>query len=176
MKYPLIHPADAPEVPGLDIPRQFYWVQESPAPLAGMEDPFRREIPWDDLHALGFRWVVCLAGQRPGYDPAPLEFMVRVNLTDLAVRDLPFEPAEEEEGIRVIASMVLEKLEAGEGVIVHCAGGTGRTGTVLGAVLKRQGLPDADVLDFLKRINLLRGKSWPEAEWQWEVVQRVQAR
>jgi protein-tyrosine phosphatase len=69
--------------------------------------------------------------------------------------------------------MVLQKLDAGEGVIVHCAGGTGRTGTVLGAVLKRQGVPDADVLDFLKRVNQLRGKNWPEAEWQWQVVQRV---
>ncbi|MCB1233632.1 MAG: tyrosine-protein phosphatase, partial [Verrucomicrobiae bacterium] len=79
----------------------------------------------------------------------------------------------EEKGIRILGKLVHEKLLAGEGVIVHCAGGRGRTGTVLGVVLRRFGFSAREVVDYLDEIHLAREKAgWPEASWQREVVER----
>lgn len=97
-----------------------------------------------------------------------------VELDDLCDGGVPCQPEQEERLVRSIAAQAVEKLEAGEGVIVHCAGGRGRTGTVLGVILRRLGLENGEVLRFLNRVHRLRGTSgWPEAEWQQEVVRRV---
>lgn len=177
MKPSLIDPSLAPEVPGLKRPLEFYWVIDSPAPLAGMQWPRRvGRDSWNALSRAGFRWVVCLSSSRPqsGYDPCPLEPLVAVELDDLCDGGVPCQPEQEERLIRSIAARSAEKLEAGEGVIVHCAGGRGRTGTVLGVVLKRLGLETGEVMQFLNRVHRLRGTSgWPEAEWQQEVVRRA---
>ncbi len=48
--------------------------------------------------------------------------------------------------------------------MVHCHGGTGRTGTVLGCVLRELGVQAAEVIDFLDRVHKARGKpGWPES-------------
>ena len=173
--FKVIDPAQAPQVTGLAVPQQFYWVLSEPVPLAGMSLP-RGQIPWDLLHFEGFRWVVCLCSETPKYDPAPLQRLVTVELCDLDERDLPENPELEEKAVRAIATKVVEKLRDGEGVIVHCAGGRGRTGTVLGVVLKMLGLEDREVLQFLNRVHQLRRTpGWPEATWQKEVVEREQA-
>ena len=157
---------------GLEVPGQFYWVLRSPVPLAGMILP-PRGTPWERLHDLGFRHVVCLCSDRPAYIPAPLEWIVAVELCDLAEVPLPEYPDTEERAIRLISRAVLAKLSAGEGVIVHCAGGRGRTGTVLGCVLRGLGYEAAEVITFLDSVHMLRGKEgWPEADWQREVVER----
>lgn len=117
---------------------------------------------------MGFRWVACLASSRAnsGYDPFPLETLLAVELTDLCDGLTPDDPGAETKESRSIASRVLEKLQTGEGVIVHCAGGRGRTGTVLGVVLKMLGIEDEEILGFLNRVHQLRGTAgWPEAEW-----------
>jgi hypothetical protein len=59
-------------------------------------------------------------------------------------------------------------LRAGRGVVVHCAGGTGRTGTVIACALASLGVPEADVLEYMATVNAARGKSrgWPESDWQ----------
>jgi hypothetical protein len=171
----LIDPAEAPEVTGLAVPRQFYWVLNEPAPLAGMQLP-RESFPWEWLEFEGFRWVVCLCAEKPKYDPSPLKPLVTVELCDLDERDLPEDPEQEERVIRAIASKVMEKLRQGEGVIVHCAAGRGRTGTVLGVVLKMLGLQDEEVFTFLNRMHQLRKtEGWPESPWQAEVVRRANA-
>jgi protein-tyrosine phosphatase len=63
-------------------------------------------------------------------------------------------------------------LRAGRGVVVHCAGGTGRTGTVIACALAALGLPEADVLDYMATVNAARRTSpgWPESDWQKEQV------
>ncbi len=56
--------------------------------------------------------------------------------------------------------------------MVHCHGGTGRTGTVLGCVLRELGVQAAEVIDFLDRVHKARGKpGWPESSWQRELVE-----
>lgn len=159
-------------LPELEIPFQFYWVATSPGPLAGMILP-PRETPWGRLHEAGFRHVVCLCSNRPLYNPAPLTWLLTEELCDLAEVALPEDPAEEERAIHFIVRTLVVKLRAGEGVIVHCAGGRGRTGTVLGCTLRELGYPTEEVVGFLDAVHRLRGKpGWPEANWQREVVER----
>jgi hypothetical protein len=170
----LLDPTCQPALPfpGLEVPGQFHWVLQSPAPLAGMSLP-PRGTPWEPLHDLGFRQVVCLCSDRPVYDPAPLEWIVAVELCDLAEVPLPEDPDTEERDIRLISRAIQRKLAAGEGVIVHCAGGRGRTGTVIGCVLRGLGYSANEVVEFLDAVHKRRGKSgWPEADWQRLVVER----
>lgn len=180
MKPTLIDPAQAAQVSGLHLPDQLYWVLDHPAPLAGMQWPRGvGKVFWDTLHAAGFRWIVCLSSLRPksGYDPAPIETLLAVELTDLCDGGNPDNPEVEEKEIRAIASRVLEKLQEGEGVILHCAGGRGRTGTVLGVVLKLLGFEDEEILSFLNRVHRLRSREgWPESGWQEQVVLGTRAR
>lgn len=173
-----LDPSSQPALPfpGLEVPGQFYWATRSPAALAGMTLP-PRGTPWEKLHELGFRHVVCLCSDRPAYDPAPLGWLVTVELCDLAERSLPEDPAAEERAIQIISRAVRAKLEKGEGVIVHCAGGRGRSGTVLGCVLRGLGYSANEVVGFLDAVHKLRGKAgWPEADWQREVVERYSLR
>lgn len=174
----LIDPVTAPAVPGWQVPQQLYWVLAEPAPLAGMQWPRRAgKECWKALFAAGFRWVLCLSSERPrsGYDPVPLEILQAVELTDLDECEAPAEPEREEALIRSLASAIVHRLKAGEGVVVHCAGGRGRTGTVLGVVLRNLGLAGSEVVGFLDKVHRRRGThGWPEAHWQREVVQREQ--
>ncbi len=65
------------------------------------------------------------------------------------------------------ARFVVERLEAGEGVVVHCHAGRGRTGTVIGSALVMLGHDPATVVDWLHRVQRTRGKrGWPEQPWQ----------
>ena len=166
----LIVPVEAPEIPGISAPHEFYWVANDPAPLAGMRLP-SDTVPWDALFEQGFRWVACLCSEKPRYNPDPLGRLVTVELCDLVDGEPPEDPEAEEELIRKIADVVILKLKLGEGVVIHCAGGRGRTGTVLGVVLRKLGLSGTEVVDYLNDVNQLRGESgWPEAKWQAEVV------
>lgn len=159
-------------LPGIEVPRQFYWANTSPAPLAGMELP-RGAMPWEQLHVAGFRKVACLCSERPLYDPSPLQWLVALELCDLVEQPLPEDPVAEEKAIRLIARAIVAALGKGEGVIVHCAGGRGRTGTVLGCVLRELGHGADEVVAYLDAVNRRRGKDgWPEAAWQREVVER----
>ena len=55
-------------------------------------------------------------------------------------------------------------------------GGTGRTGTVIGCVLRVLGRPAPQVICYLDDLNKARGKlGWPEAKWQAELVERFLA-
>jgi hypothetical protein len=157
----------------LDVPGEFYPVLTEP-PLAGMRLPLR-ELPWEGLHGSGFRYVACLCAERPGYDPSPLDFLVKIELCDLVEKELPDDPEFEERAIRAISHAVAVRLKSGEGVVVHCAGGRGRTGTVLGCALRELGYETGEIVSFLDRIHRERGKpGWPESPWQREVVARYE--
>lgn len=69
------------------------------------------------------------------------------------------------------ASTVRDLLDAGEGVLVHCLGGTGRTGTVIGAVLRSYGMPVDEITLWLDSVHKLRGQQgWPESPWQSQAL------
>jgi protein-tyrosine phosphatase len=161
-----------PAVPGLAVPDDAYWILKAPAPLLGMARP-TPSTPWNELWKLGVRRVACLTDDAPAYDPAPLTFVCAVGLQDLYGGIYPDSPEVEAEKIRTAASAVLAALDRGEGVAVHCAGGTGRTGTVLGSVLVMFGIPAADVIAHIQAVNKLRGgRRWPESSWQQELLLR----
>ncbi len=168
----LLMPAEMPPIPGLLMPYAFYWMLLQPAPLAGMPYPSAR-TPWAAIAEAGFTHVVCLNESPPSYDPTPLNILHTVELEDLVFGDPPQAPAREEARIRAATEVALSKLEAGEGIVVHCYGGRGRAGTVLGCILRGLGYASADICDHLDRLHKARGKTgWPEAGWQAEMVQR----
>jgi len=168
----LLMSAEMPPIPGLLMPYAFYWVLRQPAPLAGMPYP-SAHTPWAAIAAAGFDHVVCLNETPPAYDPTPLNILHAVELEDLVYGDPPGEPEQEQERIQAAATVALDKLTAGEGVVVHCYGGRGRSGTVLGCLLRQLGYVGAEICDYLDRLHKARGKTgWPEAAWQGEIVMR----
>ena len=169
----MIPAVDMPRIQGIDVPRSLYWLLLEPAPLAGMAFP-SCDTPWRTLHDLGFRHVVCLAAKSPGYDPAPLRHVYAEDLQDLVGGQFPRDPAREERLSRAAARIVTAHVLAGEGVVVHCLGGTGRTGTVLGCVLKSLGFAVDEVVARLRTLSEARGKrpGWPESPWQRALVER----
>lgn len=83
----------------------------------------------------GIRVVINL--RRKSHDP---ELMARLGLTEvhLPVRDFtPPTPGQLDQGVAAISSAV----RAGHGVLIHCAGGKGRSGTLAACYLVSQGMP-----------------------------------
>lgn len=76
--------------------------------------------------------------------PPPLKLAVACDLDDLSYREFPRKPREEAGRINAIAADIVSALSRGEGCLVHCAAGRGRTGSVIGVALWRLGVP-ADV-------------------------------
>lgn len=171
MRPQLLLPPDMPALAGLAVPRDFYWVLETPAPLGGMAYP-AWPARWAEMQAADFRHVICLVSDTFPYAPAPLNPLHAVGLTDLYGGLMPAEPAIEQQKIRAAAALASACLARGEGVIVHCAGGTGRTGTVIGCVLRDLGFSAAETLAYLNRLHQSRGRAgWPESGWQAKVVE-----
>jgi hypothetical protein len=169
----LIQPTDMPSIPGIAVPDDFYWILQHPAPLAGMPYP-SPQTPWHDLATAGFHHVISLESDGPAYDPSPLIMSHRVRLQDLYGGRVPQNPDQEERLIREAALAVVRRLQTGDGVVIHCAGGTGRTGTVMGCVLRILGFSAVQVITYLDQLHKARGRAgWPESEWQSQVVQRL---
>lgn len=172
IRSPLVGSFAQPPIPGLLVPKHFYWLLAKPAPLAGMSYPLL-STAWAALSERGFRWVVCLTDDERLYDPAPLEFAACVELDDLAHGGQPDDPGRQERRIREVVRVVAAKLRAREGVVVHCQGGTGRTGTIVGCVLVALGHQPPLVIEHLQEIHRLRGKrGWPESPWQGDLIHR----
>lgn len=169
-KLPFFQISSMPPIANTEIPSDLYWVLTDPAPLAGMRDP-GPTTSWESLYEAGFRYVICLARENPFYDPAPLKLACAVALEDLVSGRPPRDPDREVHRIQTVAGEVLKCLARGEGVVVHCVGGRGRTGTVLGCALRMLGYDSDEVVSFLDQVHKARGKpGWPEASWQSEVV------
>ncbi|MFL6261011.1 MAG: tyrosine-protein phosphatase [Thermoanaerobaculia bacterium] len=166
-----------PNVPRIEIPRRFYCVATEPAPLAGMSRP-RPGTPWNALAALGFRWIVCLESEAPDYDPSPLGRLLCVDLEDLecSCEEPPGDPEQERALIHRAVRATTERIMAREGTIVHCWGGSGRTGVVLGCVLRLLGHPGDEVVRHLRLLQRERGKSvWHDRAWQVELILTFQS-
>jgi hypothetical protein len=115
--------------------------------------------------------VVCLTDDVPRYDPSPLTYTA-VRLDDLFNRGSPRDGVFERERVLAAARSVVDHLARGVGVVVHCMGGRGRAGTVLGAALVHLGHAPDDVVDYLHRVHVNRGRKdgWPESPWQSDLV------
>jgi len=153
-------------------PRKFYRVIDTPALLAGMPIP-PGDMDWKALADKGIKYVVSLESESPLYDPSPLKLLYATKLNDLVLGNPPNDPKGEELLIRKAVTLITAKLKAGEGVVVHCWGGTGRTGTVIGCVLKELGYEGREIVRYMDLLHKQRGREgWPEASWQAQLVER----
>jgi len=143
------------------IPSLFV-VTTTPAPLAGMAFP-PAGTDWPALGRRGFSFVIRL--HAADYDPAPLR-AEDVALEDLHGGAVPLDRAAEERRIWDAARLAAQHLGHGEGVVVHCLGGTGRTGTVLACALRELGRSADEAIDAVREHR----PNWPESPWQEEVV------
>lgn len=153
---------------GVRMPQDFYWVLAEPTPLAGMRYP-AASFPWSKLHTAGFCQVVSL---HPGpYDPTPLTKVFSEHLDDLVGGGPPRDDIQEREKIRGAVKAIVGALQSGQGVVVHCAGGRGRSGTVIGCCLRELGFGADEIIKYLDRLHKARGKpGWPESPWQSSLV------
>jgi len=169
---PLLRASDMPNVAGLAVPSQFYTVTDKRVRIAGMSYP-SPATPWAEIWRLEFRHVICLTDTRPHYSPSPLHMAHAARLEDLVSGDSPLEPVKEERLIRDAVAVAGDKISRHEGIVIHCAGGTGRTGTVIGCLLRALGYAGDEVVAYLDELNRARGRhGWPEAAWQGDLVRR----
>lgn len=172
LPYPTLVPASEANGRHPERPRGFYRILDAPVPLAGCEIPLDF-VRFDQLHEAGFRRVYCLCAESPRYSPAPLKLAIACDLDDLSYREFPRKPREEEVRIESIAVDIVSALSRGEGCLVHCAAGRGRTGSVIGVVLRKLGVPADVVIQHLDSVHQFRnGASWPESPWQAALVSR----
>jgi hypothetical protein len=156
------------EMPPADraVAGSLWWALTGDRRLAGSAHP-AAGFPFAQLHAEhGIDAIVALHG-RPRYDPTPLRVAAHFALEDLYGRRSPTDPAGELAAVAAAATAVRALLDEGTGVLVHCIGGTGRTGTVIGAVLVSLGRSPDEVAAWLHDVHTRRGaRGWPESPWQ----------
>jgi len=153
------------------VPDDLYWIAREPVALAGMSYPGRAD--WSELQREGIGHVVCLTHDEPAYDPSPCT-ITAVRLQDLVSGGPPDDPERERALVARAADAVVAHLERGIGVAVHCMGGRGRTGTVIGVALVRQGHDANTVVTYLDRLAVARGRrGWPESAWQASLVRET---
>ena len=175
------------ETPGDIRPRPYancYWLV--PGRLLAGEHPgsIRPGICVAKLDALldsGVRRFIDLTGERerePSYLPILLE---RAALRAVVVRHQRF--AIPDFGVPTIAVMraaldaIYDAHAAGDLVYLHCWGGVGRTGTVVGCLLREQGMTAAEALTLISRKWLSMEKrprypSSPETSEQIEFIEQ----
>lgn len=167
----LLRPAEMPRIPKMNMPNDFYVVTEEPALLAGMCYP-PSNTSWRSLSAAGFIDIVCLCESPPNYRPGSLRVAYASRLEDLHYGKAPENPELQEMLVSDAVQVVLKSLDAGHGVIVHCVGGIGRTGVVIGCTLRALDVPADTVIRYLDDLTKARGikRGWPETEWQERIV------
>jgi len=152
----------------LCVPDDPYWIAREPVALVGMPYPGRAD--WPLLHEHGIAHVVCLTHDAAPYDPSPFT-VTALKLQDLASGAPPNDPERERALVERAAGDVVAHLQQSVGVAVHCMGGRGRTGTVIGVALVHLGHDRDDVVDYLHQCARGRGRrGWPESPWQEEIV------
>jgi len=114
---------------------------------------------WDSFLAgarqAGLTQVVCLtplheiAGTSPDYQRALEDNSFPFGWFHLPMRD--FGVAFDADGFKAGVAQLADAVRAGEGVLLHCAAGIGRTGTVAACLLKALGVPTADALQRVRR-------------------------
>lgn len=135
-----------------------YWVEPGRL-LAGRYPRWSGEVA--ALGAAGVTLVVDLTepGERPPYALSPSARHVRVGIADFSAASVTT--------MRHVLDLIREELDARGVVYVHCLGGCGRTGSVVGCFLVERGLGGDEALS---RVEELCGWPCPETEAQRALV------
>ena len=156
----------------LGAPKAFLAPVPGP-PLAGMPYP-RGNVQWDVVAAGGVSIVLDLSGLPCSYDCTPIP-RVPFDLEDLADERVPHDEKQQRKLVRRAVDEIARTRAALKGVLIHCDGGRGRTGTVLGAYLVTLGYAPSAVTNWLNWLHELRGRpGWPESCWQSDLLEEFQ--
>jgi protein-tyrosine phosphatase len=128
-----------------------YWVRAGrllAGPHPGSSDPDIMRDRINRLRAVGVTFFVDLtqAGEREDYSPLLPE---GVQYHRFAIRDFT---APSRETVIEVLNAIDAALAEGQTVYVHCWGGIGRTGTIIGCFLVRQGLTGEEALAEIARL------------------------
>jgi hypothetical protein len=133
-------------------PGDSYWVEQGrflAGPYPGNPDPGRERATLSGFLDFGVRRFVDLTepGEHPPYTPAlgriAAQRALEVDHVRLAIPDKSV-PSRAQ--MRGILDLIDADLDEGEFVYLHCRGGAGRTGTVVGCFLIERGLEPSDAL------------------------------
>jgi len=164
-------------IPSFIIDRPFPWIHfrltvKDWHPLVAMSQP-RFGTRWQELHNLGIHNVLRLSEESQDYNPSPLRMLGLIAMEDQYENEKPTNAAHEELRLIEAVRLLRDGLRHG-GVAIHCVGGRGRTGTVVGAFLHTLGVPHATIIERLNLAYQTAGRpGWPESPWQAEVVGRI---
>lgn len=147
--------------------------------MAGMPLPGDNDDLWTAMAEKGIGKILCLTHDKAPYTPQKgISFIKEKQLLD-HFDDVPAGDLDKEaEIIMDLAKRGVESLKKGESLVAHCKGGTGRTGTTIGVILRLLGYGWEETEAALIGANKLRGKfpgGWPESEWQRELVKNASA-
>jgi protein-tyrosine phosphatase len=133
-------------------PGDSYWVEQGrflAGPYPGNPDPVRERETLSGFLDFGVRRFVDLteSGEHPPYAPT-LERIASQRALDVDhVRlAIPDKSVPTRGQMRAILDLIDADLDEGESVYLHCRGGAGRTGTVVGCFLIECGLEPSDAL------------------------------
>jgi protein-tyrosine phosphatase len=108
-----------------------------------------------DARRAGLTQVVCLtsldevAAESPAYHTAITQGQLPWQWRHLPMRN--FGLADDEAAWDATVRTIADDLRAGQSVLLHCAAGIGRTGTVAACVLRALGVPAAEALARVRR-------------------------
>jgi hypothetical protein len=159
-----------------------YWVEPGrflagEYPGAPGEAEARRKLRLFLEAGVSFFLDLTQPGESPPYAPFLREEAARLKIAAdyrrMSIRDFGVPPPAE---MTRVLNTIDDALASGRTVYVHCWGGVGRTGTVVGCYLARRGHTGQQALDQLDRLRKAMEKAaWrvsPETDEQREFVQR----